>query len=94
MTTETVLRALDGSFSIGLGRRIRLSMVCSMIVFTSGGKLSTMGRQFQHNLTIFLWLPYANIFTTGPPVFVNSPFRLGKITNCSVETVSRHFSFL
>ena len=43
---------------------------------------------------IFLWLPYANIFTTGPPVFVNSPFRLGKITNCSVETVSRHFSFL
>ena len=45
-------------------------------------------------LAIFLWLPYANIFTTGPPVFVNSPFRLGKITNCSVETVSRHFSFL
>ena len=45
-------------------------------------------------VSIFLWLPYANIFTTGPPVFVNSPFRLGKITNCSVETVSRHFSFL
>ena len=43
---------------------------------------------------IFLWLPYANIFTTGPPVFVNAPFRLGKITNCSVETVSHHFSFL
>ena len=46
------------------------------------------------HVSIFLWLPYANIFTTGPPVFVNSPFRLGKITNCSVETVSRHFSFL
>ena len=43
---------------------------------------------------IFLWLPYTNIFTTGPPVFVDAPFRLGKITNCSVETVSRHFSFL
>ena len=43
---------------------------------------------------IFLWLPYANIFTTGPPVFVNAPFRLGTITNCSVETVSHHFSFL
>ena len=43
---------------------------------------------------IFLWLPYANIFTTGPPVFVNAPFWLGKITNCSVETVSHHFSFL
>ena len=47
-----------------------------------------------YHMLIFLWLPYANIFTTGPPVFVNSPFRLGKITNCSVETVSRHFSFL
>ena len=55
--------------------------MCSVTLFCTG---------------IFLWLPYANIFTTGPPVFVNSPFRLliGKITNCSVETVSRHFSFL
>ena len=48
----------------------------------------------ENTLVIFLWLPYVDIFTTGPPVFVNSPFRLGKVTNCSIETVSHHFSFL
>ena len=36
VTTASVLWALDGSFSIGLGRRIPLSMVCSMTHFFWG----------------------------------------------------------
>ena len=33
---------------------------------------------------IFLWLPYANIFRTGPPVFANLPLGVTLITNRSV----------
>ena len=33
---------------------------------------------------IFLWLPYANIFRTGPPVFANLPLGVALITNRSV----------
>ena len=33
---------------------------------------------------IFLWLPYANIFRTGPPVFANLPLGVTLITNRSI----------